>query len=410
MSKQGRIVIINKRFIFIVNSMLMKRAFLALLCLFSPALAQEKTDKLRELEKLRIEIEQSAQETAKIETQVRALGDDHAKLLTAALETGEKARAYEGKLAQTELALLMLETNERGIRRSLHKRQDQIGDILSALQRLGLKPQPALLTTPDDTMSAVRSSVLLASVLPDMKRDAEGLLAELNELRDVARKSAAERDLWIKDMTALHNERTKLEAIADARKFMLNRAEKGLNEAKTKADALAKSAVNIEQFLKSLEPLPPKFPPTSRLQTSYPFKDMIGKVKFPAIGKIAKHYGVIDEIGLLSKGITLQTAQKAVITSPSDAQVAYAGPFRSYKQFIILNAGDGYHIIIAGAEKISVETGQYVVSGEPIAMMGETSNLPSTVEDKQALPSLYMEFRKDNLPFNPQKWMVAETK
>ena len=50
----------------------------------------------------------------------------------------------------------------------------------------------------------------------------------------------------------------------------------------------------------------------------------------------------------------------------------YAGPFRSYGQVLILNAGDGYHLVLAGMERIDAALGQFVLAGEPVAAMGAT--------------------------------------
>jgi septal ring factor EnvC (AmiA/AmiB activator) len=33
---------------------------------------------------------------------------------------------------------------------------------------------------------------------------------------------------------------------------------------------------------------------------------------------------------------------------------------------LIINAGDGYYLLLAGMDQISVETGQFVLAGEPV--------------------------------------------
>src|SRR3979409_87325 len=66
------------------------------------------------------------------------------------------------------------------------------------------------------------------------------------------------------------------------------------------------------------------------------------------------------------KGIALAARAGAQVTTPCDGWVVYAGPFRSYGQLLILNAGGGYHVLIAGMERISVNIGQFVLTGEPV--------------------------------------------
>ena len=82
--------------------------------------------------------------------------------------------------------------------------------------------------------------------------------------------------------------------------------------------------------------------------------------------------------------------------APADGWVVYAGPFRSYGQVLILNAGDGYHIVLAGMERIDAGLGQFVLGGEPVAAMGAT-RLASIgdIEHTSAQAILYVEFRKD---------------
>ena len=70
--------------------------------------------------------------------------------------------------------------------------------------------------------------------------------------------------------------------------------------------------------------------------------------------------------GGTEKGLLIH-ASKAVVASPSDGWVAFAGPYRSYGQLLIINAGDGYYIVLAGMERINVEVGQFVLAGEPVA-------------------------------------------
>ena len=85
--------------------------------------------------------------------------------------------------------------------------------------------------------------------------------------------------------------------------------------------------------------------------------------------------------------------------------MVYAGPFRSYGQVLILNAGDGYHIVLAGMERIDAALGQFVLGGEPVAVMGAT-RLASIgdIDHTSAQPILYVEFRKDGNSINSAPW------
>ena len=123
----------------------------------------------------------------------------------------------------------------------------------------------------------------------------------------------------------------------------------------------------------------------------------------------------------------METRGEAQVTAPSDGWIVYAGHFRSYGNLLIINAGGGYHILLAGMERIDVALGQFVLAGEPIAAMGPVkfdglrgrtasarsikekvlSKLASIGTNKMAgkrAPSLYIEFRRKGRPINPDPW------
>ena len=89
--------------------------------------------------------------------------------------------------------------------------------------------------------------------------------------------------------------------------------------------------------------------------------------------------------------------------------MVYAGPFRTYGQLLILNAGGGYHVLLAGMDRISVDLGQFVLTGEPVAVMGERrgSQASAAVTAGSNQPVLYVEFRKDGTPIDPSPWWAA---
>jgi len=109
--------------------------------------------------------------------------------------------------------------------------------------------------------------------------------------------------------------------------------------------------------------------------------------------------------GAVMLGDMVATQSGAIVTAPADGNVLYAGPFRSYGQLLILNAGDGYHVVLAGMSRISVASGQSVLAGEPVGAMGE-ARVASTSASKNvnATPELYVEFRKDGKPVDPTPW------
>jgi septal ring factor EnvC (AmiA/AmiB activator) len=146
----------------------------------------------------------------------------------------------------------------------------------------------------------------------------------------------------------------------------------------------------------------------ARLSPAIAFASAKGLFALPVNGVKIRDFAGSDGAGGVEKGISLATRPGAQVTTPCDGWVVYAGPFRSYGQLLILNAGGGYHVLIAGMERISVNIGQFVLTGEPVATMGTTtSQVASILAANASRPVLYIEFRKDGTPIDPGPWWAA---
>lgn len=66
----------------------------------------------------------------------------------------------------------------------------------------------------------------------------------------------------------------------------------------------------------------------------------------------------------------MASGPEAIVTAPADGFVVFAGDFRSYGRMIILNTGNGYHVVMTGMDNVRTRQGMFVFSGEPIASMG----------------------------------------
>jgi septal ring factor EnvC (AmiA/AmiB activator) len=59
-------------------------------------------------------------------------------------------------------------------------------------------------------------------------------------------------------------------------------------------------------------------------------------------------------------------------------------------------------------ERISVSLGQFVLTGEPVALMGGGSRVATALSTGSSQPVLYVEFRKDGAPIDPSPWWASE--
>jgi len=176
---------------------------------------------------------------------------------------------------------------------------------------------------------------------------------------------------------------------------------------KSAAKAAAAASQQGAQGAVTGKPNSAAFKDRSRQSPAIAFASAKGLLPLPVNGTKIRDFGGSDGVGGLQKGISLATRSGAQVTTPCDGWVVYAGPFRSYGQLLILNAGGGYHVLIAGMERISVNIGQFVLTGEPVATMGSTSLVASILATSASQPVLYVEFRKDGTPIDPGPWWAA---
>jgi septal ring factor EnvC (AmiA/AmiB activator) len=282
---------------------------------------------------------------------------------------------------------------------------------------------------PDDALQSVRSAMMLSAILPEMRQEAAALAGDLAELVRVRKEIAAEHDRLQHDHKALAEQQQRLTLLTEERQKQLTETEGALSEARKKAIALARDAENLKELIAKLEQgldsatrtaraaarakleeLAPGSGGTAdpgRLAPAIAFAAAQKMLPLPVNGVRVREFGDPDGHGGVEKGLLLATRSRAQITAPCDGWVVYAGTFRSYGQLLILNAGGGYHVLLAGMDRISVDIGQFVLTGEPVAVMGSGSQVAAILATGSSQPVLYVEFRKDGTPIDPSPWWAT---
>ena len=386
----------------------------------------------QELEATRAQQKNAADLQAKLKADITAIGQDRSKLNAQLIDIAAQVRGVETRTGDAEARLRTLDAREQQIRGSLDSRRSEVMEVLAALQRAGRRTPPALLVRPEDALQSLRTAMLLGSVVPELRVRAEKLAGDLGELVALRKTIAGERDRLALDHDKLKDDQTRLAALVDERQRKQSSAEKDMEAEGGRAIALSRQVdslqgliAKMEQDLKtaakaaataSLQGAPASLngkpnlgalKDPARLSPAIAFTSARGLFALPVNGVRIRDFGGSDGAGGVEKGISLATRAGAQVTTPCDGWVVYAGPFRSYGQLLILNAGGGYHVLIAGMGRISVNIGQFVLMGEPVATMGTTSQVASVLATNASQPVLYVEFRKDGTPIDPGPWWAA---
>ncbi len=380
----------------------------------------------------------------KLKAEIAAIGQDRSKLNQELIDVAARVRAVETRIADTEARLRPLDAREADVRNSLTARRSEITEVLAALQRAGRRAPPALLVTPEDALNSLRTAMLLGSVVPEMRARTAKLVDDLAELVRLRKSIDQERASLTSDGAKLADEQTRLAGLIRERQNQQASVQANLQAEATRAVALSRQADDLQGLIRKMEQeiasaaraaaeaeaaaraaaaaeaaqtaaqaaqaakaaeAARKNP--ARMKPAVAFASAKGTLPFPVNGTTLRSYGSSDGVGGAFKGMSFASFPGAQVTSPCDGWVVYAGPFRTYGQLLILNAGGGYHVLIAGMDKISVNIGQFILTGEPVAMMGSSSRVASVLSASVNQPVLYVEFRRDGTPIDPGPWWAA---
>jgi len=404
----------------------------------------------KRLEESQQKLQSSRAQEQGLAQDLAALAAERARLNSELIEAGRRVQASEAKLSETEAKLTELNEQVSVFRNSINERKEAIVKMLSAMQRIGRSPPPALVTRRDDALAVVRSAMLLAEVFPELKYQADNLSRELEGLVALETGIREQRDAQKSDTDRLAAERAGVDRLLEEKKTKLAQGEAELVQLRANAVQQASTITSMNELIERLDaqiakaevaqyeaeiaaerallertqaaalatpanervveikPASTKvaFASPDRMKPAIPFDTAKGALPLPAQGRKVKAFGDPDVAGGNLKGISLQTRPEARVTAPSDGWVVYAGPFRSYGQLLIINAGGGYHVLLAGMSRIDVSPGQFVLAGEPIAEMG-TPATPGHSGEDSSRPVLYVEFRKDGKPIDSDPWWAV---
>ena len=391
-----------------------------------------------DLRGLESEIERAVEEQRRLSSEIETAAADAQKLRTSLVDVAKRLRFAEERVAKAETRLAEIETKENALRRSLQGRERVTAEVLAAMQRIGRKPPPALLVQPDDALSAMRAAVLLGAVVPQMRDEARVLIADLTTLSALAEENRKVTVALRSERDATDEERRRLANLIEQRQGQVSTSREQLDKERARMAALSRDAKSLRELIAKGEAeaignaraveIARRAPPPvkegrevaslgtgARLGPRVAFAQRKGQLSWPVSGEVSKRFGARDALGGLERGVTFAANGGAVVTAPADGWVHFAAPFRGYGHLLIINAGNGYHVVLAGMERLSVDIGQFVLAGEPVGFMpaAAPANAPAgTVSQGTALgvarPALYVEFRKDGSPVDPSPWWTSQ--
>lgn len=425
-----------------------------------PLLAQSQSDEARRrLEQVQETLRQKKAAEQGIAADLSQIQAERERLGASLVDTARRIQLSEGQLTAIEGRLGELEAQERLLRGSLAERHGSIARLLGAMQRMGRDPPPVMITRREDALVMVRSAMMLATAFPQLKTQALALAGRLEELGRVMGDIRSEGDRLRAETQRLSQARTQLSELIELRRQSLAERQGALEKVRKEAAEIARNVTDLNELIDKLDKVvakqaseagvakvtesgaiaaPPPIQgheaakaatPTDtqvpgavvlapkdqklaslnqpRIKAAIPFAQARGRLPLPVQGKRIIGFGDKAHTNK-SNGIVIETRPGAQVVSPADGWIVFAGVFRSYGQILIINGGDGYHMLLAGLSQIDVQLGQFVLAGEPVGLMSGAAQGAKSQQAANA-PVLYIELRKDGRSIDPDPWWAGES-
>ena len=302
----------------------------------------------------------------------------------------QTVRAYENGLTELRAGLRQATVRARSIEARLEADEARIGALLGALQTLQSTPAPVLLIHPSGPIGSARAGMMVADIAPGLRDQADALRLDVQNLALIRRTRTAAVEQMEQGLRGAQAARVELAAAMAGRTGRLPlRTDpavlQGLIDGARSLDAFALGLASAEE---------PAVDPS--------FADRRGTFDLPVAGSLLHSYGDRDQAGVVRPGWVLATTAGALVTTPSPATVRYAGPLLDYGNVIVLEPQSDYLLILAGLHTLFGRTGDILVAGDPVGLMGGEE---ARIDGGQTRPeTLYLELRQGSAPIDPAPW------
>ncbi|UTW59733.1 peptidoglycan DD-metalloendopeptidase family protein [Kordiimonas sp. SCSIO 12603] len=374
-----------------------------------PLLAQEKNEAAkRRLEEITKTIKETEAQKQELEDKSTFALSEAERLSIQLVELAQSIRSSEANASRLESRIEILEIEVRDKEQRLDGRQDELLELLSALERLSKRPAALALLQPREALTTARSASLMGTIIPDIREKAQALRGELTLLANMQKELGEERFALKNTLEQLTLNQGKIDLLVRQRRSEAQKASQQAEALERELKKFARDAKNLQDLIAKLEQQAAKAKRLAEKRpkvieranaslTGVPINRRKGSLIFPAIGRLISHFGDKEPVGN-AQGIKIETRLGAQVVAPYEGKIVFAGPFRDYGQLLIIEHAGGYHSLLAGLDELSGAVGQWVLTGEPLGTMALSDETDQ----------LYLEMRHKGRAINPEPWLQKQ--
>lgn len=373
----------------------MFRACFLLVSLLLASATTAQTNPVERTQEAQQELEQAA-----VTLQDARRSNDRVMALTKAL------RAYESGLLSLRSGVQTSDLRGQEIKALFVEKQRKLTKLLAILQSMGRDPVPTVLLHPSGPTNTIRAAMMTEAVAEQIASETEALKDQLSQLAEIDALSETVAETLDAALSNAQEARSELtDAISD--RIALPRS---FTADPVRMRNLIRSSDTLEGFLTQLAGID-----ISPSDAQPDFAELRGQLISPVSGRVHTEFNMPDSAGISRPGILMTAPAKAIVITPADATVRYAGPLLDYGLTVVVEPASGFLLILAGMDQLFAEAGQVLASGTPIGIMGGTvpaadgflSFQPNDSSGNRE-ETLYIEIRNGDTPMDPKVWFALK--
>ncbi len=348
------------------------------------------------------EIDRNRPAVAGAKRKSETLNAEAADLRRRLMETTERVQGLEEDKGSIDAELARLIPEERAMSTQFAGDRAEVGHLLAVLERLQSDMPPVIAIRAGDALSAARGAMVLGAYLPRIYHAAAALSQQLRALRRERAELTARRIDSARVGTQLTTARSELDQLLAIKSQEADEASAQYGDLEARLEAAGEQAANLQSLLSKVAALRTR-PVGAGIVTVAADNAanagglQRGALVRPVVGTIEK--GGVDGVGgARAPGLTFLAQSAALVVSPGDGQVLFAGPYHKTGKVLILEMSGGYDLVLAGLERLDVRPGDELLAGEPVGAMPRAG----------AGARLYFELRQNGKGVNPAPWMEVD--
>ncbi|BCU05501.1 murein hydrolase activator EnvC family protein [Allochromatium tepidum] len=340
----------------------------------------------------------------------RELSDRHAdrRALIAELEARERNVA-ELALANRELERLVAEHDR--IAGELRARQveeqaalgielDLLADLLRTAYVMGRADRLRLLLNQQDPTRASRVMSYFAYFNRERMKRIQAVQQRAERLERLARDAEDEAHRLADLARSQEATRLRLEEARTRRAQVLRDLEASITSRAETLETLKRDAESLKLLVEHLRQ-------HAQIQAELdiqqdPFAELKGRLAWPLLeSRILAAFGTRKETTEIDwDGVLLAAREGEEVRAVKDGRVVHADWLRGFGLLIVIDHGDGYMTLYGHNEALLREVGEWVATGDPIALSGKSGG--------RREPVLYFAIRHNGRPQDPAVWCASQ--